>query len=520
MFREVSVVEVREVLRLWVRGHGLRETAHLAGVDRKTVRRYIAAAVGTGLAPGGGEAQLTDAAVGAVLVTMRSGRPRGGGWEELAAERQFIKKRLDEELTLTKVHVLLRRRGCTVPYRTLHRYCVAELGFGRDRSTVRVADCEPGQEVQVDYGRMGLLFDLFRQRRRVAWCLIFTSVFSRHMFCWLTFEQTTAAVIEGFEAAWIYFGGVFRVVIPDNLKPVVNKADATAPTFNVAFREYAQSRGFVIDPARVGRPTDKPRVESAVKYVRGAGFKGEGWVGLEEGREGLIRWARDDAGSRIHGTTRRRPKEHFELEERQYLLPAPESRYDLPIYADAKVGRDHHLSVALALYSVPGDHIGRTLQVRADRLLVKIFNRGELIKVHPRQPAGGRSTDPNDYPAEKRVYAMRDVDYLRRVALGHGAAVGSYAARLLDGPLPWTRMRQVYKLLGLVRRYGPERVNDACGRALDLDVVDVFRIARMLERALETVGGNAVVRTERLSQLRFARSDSEFRLAQEVNQRD
>jgi hypothetical protein len=264
----------------------------------------------------------------------------------------------------------------------------------------------------------------------------------------------------------------------------------------------------------------KPRVESAVKYVRGAGFKGEGWVGLEQGREGLIRWARDDAGNRIHGTTRRRPKEHFELEERAHLLPAPESPYDLPIYAEAKVGRDHHLSVAMALYSVPGDHIGRTLQVRADRLLVKIFSRGELIKVHPRRPPGGRSTDPNDYPAEKRAYAMRDVDYLRSVALSHGAAVGGYAARLLDGPLPWTRMRQVYKLLGLVRRYGPERVNDACGRALALDVVDVFRIGRMLERALETAGGQVVVRTERLIQLRFARSDSEFQLAQEVNRHD
>jgi hypothetical protein len=170
VFREVSVVEVREVLRLWVRGHGLREIARLAGVDRKTVRRHLTAAVATGLDPGGGEALLTDAAVGAVLVTMRGGRPpgRGGGWEELAAERQFIEERLKEELTLTKVHVLLRRRGCTVPYRTLHRFCVAEFGFGRDRSTVRVADCEPGTELQVDYGRMGLLFDPFRQRRRGA----------------------------------------------------------------------------------------------------------------------------------------------------------------------------------------------------------------------------------------------------------------------------------------------------------------------------------------------------------------
>src|SRR5262249_3156094 len=175
--------------------------------------------------------------------------------------------------------------------------------YGRRKSTVRVADGEPGQEVQVDYGRMGLVPDLLRQRRRMAWCLIFTAVFSRHMFCWLTFEQTTQAVIEGFEQAWAYFGGVFRVVIPDNLSPVVTKADRLAPKFNLTFLEYAQSRGFVIDPARAGRPTDKPRVENSIKYVRRAGFQGETFLGLEQAREHLIVWGRDDAGMRIHGTT-------------------------------------------------------------------------------------------------------------------------------------------------------------------------------------------------------------------------
>ena len=515
MFREVSVVESREVLRLWLRGQGVRETARLAGVDRKTVRRYVAAGEAAGLVANGSEAQLTEAAVGAVLLALRSGRPpgRGRGWEQLERERSFLRESLEQNLTLTKIHILLRRRGLTVPYRTLHRFCVAELGFGRDRTTVRVADCEPGQEVQVDYGRMGLVFDLLRQRRRVAWCLIFTSVFSRHMFCWLSFQQTVAAVIEGFEHAWAYFDGIFRVVIPDNLTPVVIKADPLTPRFNPTFLDYAQARGFAIDPARVRRPTDKPRVENAVRYVRCAGFKGENFVSLEQAREWMISWARDEAGNRIHGTTRRRPKEHFELEERHLLLPAPESGYDVPMYADAKVGRDHHISVAKALYSVPGEHIGKTVQVRADRSLVKIFWRGQLIKTHPRKQPGGRSTDPADYPQHKRVYAMRDVDYLRRVALSHGVGVGSYAARLLESPLPWTRMRHVYKLLGLVHRYGPERVNDACGRALDLDVVDVYRISRMLERALESAADHGGVGVEeRVVQLRFARAESEFGL--------
>ena len=167
------------------------------------------------------------------------------------------------------------------------------------------------------------------------------------------------------------------------------------------------------------------------------------------------------------------------------LAPAPTSPYDVPIYATAKVHRDHHIEVAKALYSVPGDLIGTRVDVRADRQLVRIFSRGQLVKVHPRQPPGGRSTDPEDLPSDKTIYAMRDLDKLQRLAAGHGDAIGAYAAALLDIPLPWTKMRQVYALLGLVKKWGPDRVNAACERALDAEAINVGLIGRMLERGTE-----------------------------------
>jgi hypothetical protein len=123
--------------------------------------------------------------------------------------------------------------------------------------------------------------------------------------------------------------------------------------------------------------------------------------------------------------------------------------------------------------------------VRADAQLGKSFWRGGLIRVHPRQPAGGRCTNPDDLPAERSVYALRDLNYLVRQAELVGASVGVYAHRLLDVELPWTRMRQVYRLLGLARRYGDRRVEAACAQALALDVVDVSVIGRLLERARE-----------------------------------
>jgi hypothetical protein len=117
--------------------------------------------------------------------------------------------------------------------------------------------------------------------------------------------------------------------------------------------------------------------------------------------------------------------------------------------------------------------------------LVRIFQRGQLVKVHPRQAPGRRSTDPADLPSHTTVYAMRDLDRLRRMAAAHGEAVGVYATALLDIPLPWTKMRQVYALLGLVNKWGAARVNTACANALDHEVVNVGLIGRMLERGTE-----------------------------------
>jgi transposase len=133
------------------------------------------------------------------------------------------------DLTLTKVHVLLGRRGVVVPYRTLHRFAVTELEFGRRRPTVRVADGNPGEELQVDFGRLGLIPDPIRGGRRVTHGLIFTAVYSRHMFVYPTHRQTLDEVVAGFEAAWAFFGGVFKVVIPDNMKAIVDQADNTEP---------------------------------------------------------------------------------------------------------------------------------------------------------------------------------------------------------------------------------------------------------------------------------------------------
>lgn len=513
-FREVGVVEIREVLRLRALGKGYRKVAELTGVDRKTVRRYVDAAGAAGLLPGASPEAITDELIGQIVDAVRPVRPDGHGttWGLLCGERAWLKERVDADLKLTKIQDLFERRsGVLVPYATLHRFAVAELEFGRHRTTLPIADGEPGSELQVDFGRMGLLLDSVTGRRRVCHALIFTAVYSRHQFLWITFSQRLQDVIEGFEAAWAFFGGVFAVIIPDNLKAIVSKADSIAPIFNEGFVEYAQSRGFVIDPARVRKPRDKARVERNVSYVRHSFFAGEDFKSRDDAQERAERWCLERAGMRIHGTTARRPREVFDAEERSHLLPAPDQPYDLPVYARAKVHRDHHIEVARALYSVPGGLIGEHVDVRADAKLVRISHRGRTVKTHPRMHAGGRSTDADDLPAERSIYALRDIDRLIALASTHGPAIGTYASRLLDCELPWTKMRQTYRLLGLVRRFGAERVETACAQALDLDVVDVTRIARMVERGLES-SAHQVSTTPAPPPMepRFARPASEF----------
>ncbi len=503
------MVQIREALRRWLRGDGERPIARGVGVDRKTARRYITAAVELGVDRGGGEDQLTDELIGQVVERVRPHRPDGHGaaWEGLLAEEDRIKEWVKADLTVVKIGVLLARRGVVVPHRTLARFAVERCGAGRRSTTVRVDDPPPGIECQIDFGRLGLVRD--GERQRVCWALIFTACCSRHSFVWPTFSQTTEEVVAGCEAAWNYFGGIFAVVIPDNMKSIVVVAENTAPRFNDVFLEYAQSRGFVVDAARVATPTDKPRVERTVPYVRNNFFAGETFIDLADVQTRAATWCTETAGVRIHGTTQCRPLEDFRAHELPVLLPIPAAAFDTPRWSEPKVHRDFHVEVDKALYSAPHHLIGQRVKARRDSMSVKLYSRGELVKVHPRKAPGQRSTDAADYPSGKEIYATRDLDQLRRQAAGHGEAVGAYAAALLDNPLPWTKMRQVYRLLSLVKKWGAGRVNTACQRALDAEAVDVNLIARMLERGRE--GTEPDTRPDNMIGAgRFARDASEF----------
>jgi transposase len=482
-YREVTMIEVKEILRLWLAGVPKQGISGMLGVDRKTIRRYIALAVAHGLELSQGVAGLTEERLVSILLALKTetGRPHGEGWEQCVAQRALIEQKLKSKVKLSKIRTLLARQGVLVSYATLRRFAVSELDFGKHAPTIPVADPEGGRELQVDTGWVGSLEpDLFGKRRRFrAW--IFTPVLSRFRFVWPVFQETTASAIEACEEAWDFYGGIFQVLIPDNTRAIVTQADPLDARINAAFLEYAQARGFHIDPARVRSPKDKARVERAVPTVRDDCFGGEVLQEIEDTRRRARHWCLEEYGMRRHSTTRRYPLEHFEAEEKAHLLAAPSERYDFPLWRDPKVARDQHAQVDRALYSLPRQYVGKVLRARADRSTVRFYDGTVLVKTHPRVLPGRRSIDACDFPPEKSAYALRDVNFLKQQAEQHGTHIGQLAAAILEGPLPWTRMRRVYALLGLVRKYGAVRVEEAAVTALAFEMHDVRRLERMLK---------------------------------------
>jgi transposase len=518
-YREVGVLEIKEVLRLWLAGNGKKRIARQLGIDPKTVRRYVRGAEeACNFGPASGPESLTDEMLAAVIAGLGGpkGREHGNTWARCEEHRQAIEQlvRRSPRLRLTKVHRLLAGKGIEIPYATLRRFAVAELGFGRCAPTIAVLDGDPGDELQLDVGRMGMFGSDLAIRRRHFKAWIFTAVRSRHRFVYPDFKETTESAIEACEAAWAFFGGIFRTLLPDNTSAIVHTADPLYPRIVHGFLEYAQTRGFQIDPARVRHPKDKARVERTVPHVRDDCFAGESLLDLDHARVVARRWCLEQYGMRRHTRTQRLPLEHFEAEEKPVLLPGPTQPYDIPLWADPKVARDQYAQVAYALYSLPERFRGKKLRARADRQTVRFYDNAVLVKTHPRQPKGGRSTDPNDFPLHKRAYAHRDIAFLIRQAEIHGPSVGRLATILLDDPLPWTRMRRVYALLGLARKYGAHRTDEACAAALAVEMHDIRRLQRMLEAARSVPADSSSTSRGTLIQIaRYLRPKEQYALS-------
>ncbi|MDP2935032.1 MAG: IS21 family transposase [Dehalococcoidia bacterium] len=489
VFKEVSRVEISELIRRWqATKDSNRQLSRATGLSRSTVQKYIHAALACGLqrdGPPPTEKQLTALVRIGVAGPRQVTKPID---EILAPRAERIQRWIQKErLCLTRVQELLKKDNCLISYTSLRRF-VAKRGWSFSHgATVRMADTPPGEVAEMDFGRLGLIWDPVSGRRRLAWALLIVLLYSRHCFLWPLFRQQLVDIIEGLEQTWAFFQGMPRYLVLDNFPAAVAGPDPLHPRLTLGFLEYAQKLGFFPDTTRVRHPQDKPHVENSVRFVRERFFKGGEFTDLADLRAQGRHWCLEVAGQRVHGTTRRLPLVVFRDEEQAALLPYSGEPYEVADWHNAIVHQDHHIAYGYAIYSVPDSLCppGTNVEVRADTKLVRIYHRGALVKVHPRKPRGGRSTDPADYPKALTPYTTRAPDHLRHQAAQLSPAIGAFADRLLGGPLPWAVLRQGHKLLRMAERYTPGRLNAACEKALAVDLIDVRRVEHILKEALE-----------------------------------
>ncbi|MBM4109725.1 MAG: IS21 family transposase, partial [Phycisphaerae bacterium] len=169
-YRELCVIEVKEVLRIWSAGRSYRAVARQSGVDRKTVRRYVETARALGFARGGDSRALDDALVAAVVSGVRPGGRREAQAMRLhcRTHRALIEGWLGEGCKGPKVVKLLgRHTGVVVPLRTLQRFITEEFEETERRGeTVRIVDPPPGQVLEVDFLELGVFEERGSGRRR------------------------------------------------------------------------------------------------------------------------------------------------------------------------------------------------------------------------------------------------------------------------------------------------------------------------------------------------------------------
>jgi transposase len=315
-YRELRRMEIEEVVRRWQAGETQRAIARGSRLARDTVKKYVRAAQALGLraeGPPPTEEQLVRLVQAGRLATA----PRT--WaapqaECLAPHREQIATWLrDDRLQLTRVHELLRpalaqqgMAASAVSYSTLERFAWRHGLLprrGQRGTTVRMAPTAPGEVAEMDFEKLGPLVHPVTGTRQVVWALLVVLVYSRQCFLWPLVQQTVEATIEGLEQAWRFFGGLPKRLILDNFPAAVAGTDPLDPRPTRAFLEYSQARGFLLDPARVKHPRDKPHVERGVPYARERFWKGGQFTDLAAARGQAERWCRDIAGQRVHGTT-------------------------------------------------------------------------------------------------------------------------------------------------------------------------------------------------------------------------
>lgn len=463
-------------------GNEIQHISQSLALDRKTVRKYLSMARSLGVTQGGplpDEQELAGKLRD--MANMQRTAYETPALDLVTRHKDEIKALLEErDMTGKQVWRLLRENhGIDVGYTTIKRYLRTEFSYGRTKATVRM-ETPPGEEAQVDFGYMGLMYDGATEKHRKTWAFIMTLSASRHKFVRFVFRQDTDMWLDCHERAFAFFGGVPQRIILDNLKSGVLKTDLYDPTINRAYADMERHYGFIADPAKVRTPEHKGKVERVVPVVRKHLLAGRTFKDITDANERAIHWCKEDIGMELHGTTKKKPYTTFLTEEQAQLIPLPSAPFERPLWKECTVHPDHHIIFDKSYYSLPTRYIGKKVWVKATKT-VEIFLDQERIKVHSRASAPGRwMTDQTDYPPDKLAFLMATPTWCRKKA----SEFGPHTEALITAILRENAMRNLRKaqaILRLAEKYADD-IERVAERALLFGATWYKSIKVMLEQ--------------------------------------
>ncbi|AEJ40125.1 transposase subunit [Sulfobacillus acidophilus TPY] len=380
------------------------------------------------------------------------------------------------------IHQELRRPGVTLQqlwleYRTEYPeglgYTPFCARYRRFAATVTVAMRQhyiPGDRCFVDYA--GKTLTIEEPGGAVPGYLFVATLGYRHdTFVEVHRDLSAASWIPGHVHALEYFGGVPRLIVPDNPKAGVIQENWYEPRLHPTYQEWADHYGCAILPARVRKPRDKAKVEAAVLLV-------ERWILAVLRHERFTSFGQAQARvAELNAQLNQRPfkkwsgsrQSVFDADDRPALRPLPPTAYEFGEWRQAKVHKDYPIQGDRAFYRVPTRWVGSTVDVRVTATTVECFQDHERIASHPRiwQP-GARSTHPDHLPPAHRAWAA---GITPEALITRAEAIGPHTRTLVVGILtrggvPEQIYRRCLGILDCAKTYGPAILEEAANRAL------------------------------------------------------
>lgn len=350
-------------------------------------------------------------------------------------------------------------------------YHLSQHQLARKPSMVLVH--QPGEKLFVDFAGKKLQY-IDPDTGEVIQCQVFVACmpYSDYSFAMAVPTQGIDDFLHALACCLSHLGGVPKVLVPDNLKAAIIKASRYEPDINRALEDFANYYGFAIIPARVKKPKDKALVEDQVKLIYSrvyARLRNLQFFDLQSLNQAIAKMVCQ------HNQTRMQLKpwsreEKFLAEERPLLRELPKNPYEVKYYSELTVAKNNHVLLWCDKhhYSVPFAHTGTKVKVAFTRSMVRIYSKGELIALHPRNhKPGGYSTDPTHLCSHHRHYLERSPEYYKKQASKRSALLLELVEMMFnDGRHPEQHYKSCDGLLNLHRKTPPDVFEKACQLAI------------------------------------------------------